>query len=118
MRLAAALLAAGLLAACSGGVEKTGNVKSGNATGDAVKIEAGDNFFKPEKISLSPGDEVTVEITNSGRQPHDWTADELKVSTGVMAAGDVANATFTVPDKDTKFVCTLHRGMEGTIEVS
>lgn len=118
MRLAAALLAAGLLAACGGGVAKTGNVKSGKAAGDAVKIEAGDNFFKPEKVSLSPGDEVTVEITNSGDRPHDWTVDEPNVSTGVMAAGDVANATFTVPDDDVKFVCTLHNGMEGTIEVS
>ena len=118
MRLAAVLLAAGLLAACSGGVEKTGNVTEGKAAGDAVKIEAGDNFFKPEKVTLNPGDEVTVEITNSGDNPHDWTVDEPKLSTGVMSAGDVFNATFTVPDKDTKFVCTLHSGMEGTIEVS
>jgi plastocyanin len=118
VRLAAALLAAAALAACSGGVAKTGNVKSGRATGEAVKIEAGDNFFKPEKITLNPGDEVTVEITNAGRQPHDWTVDEPKISTGVMAAGEVANATFTVPDGDVKFVCTLHNGMDGTIAVS
>lgn len=118
LRLAAVLLAAVLLAACSGGVEKTGNVTKGKATGDAVKIEAGDNFFKPEKVKLNPGEEVTIEITNSGDSPHDWTVDEPKLSTGVMAAGDVFNATFTVPDRDTKFVCTLHRGMEGTIEVS
>jgi plastocyanin len=118
MRLAAGLMAAGLLAACSGGVEKTGNVTEGKATGDAVKIEAGDNFFKPEKITLKSGDEATVEITNTGNTPHDWTVDAPKLSTGVMAAGDVFNATFTVPDKDVKFVCTLHRGMEGTIDVS
>lgn len=115
--LAAGLLAAGLLAGCGAGVEKTGNVKSGKAAGDAVKIEAGDNFFKPENVTLSAGDEVTVEITNAGNTPHDWTVDEPSVSTGVMSPADVAHATFTVPDDDVKFVCTLHRGMEGTIKV-
>ena len=115
--LAAVLLAAALLAGCTGRVEKTGNVQSGKAAGDAVKIEAGDNFFTPENVSLDAGEEVTVEITNAGRIPHDWTIDEPSVSTGVMQAGEVANATFTVPDDDVKFVCTLHRGMEGTIRV-
>jgi plastocyanin len=115
--LAAGLLAAGLLAGCTGSPEKTGNVKSGEATGEAVTIEAGDNFFEPSTLNLKAGQEVTVEITNAGNTPHDWTIDEPSVSTGVMAAGDVANATFTVPDDDVEFVCTLHRGMEGTIKV-
>lgn len=115
--LAAGLLAAGLLAGCAGSPEKTGNVKSGKATGEAVKIEAGDNFFKPENLTLTAGEQVTVEITNAGKTPHDWTIDAPSVSTGVMAAGDVANATFTVPEDDVKFVCTLHRGMEGAIKV-
>jgi plastocyanin len=115
--LAAGLLTAGLLSGCAGSPEKTGNVKSGEATGEAVKIEAGDNFFEPENVTLEAGEEVTVEITNAGNTPHDWTIDQPSVSTGVMAAGDVANATFTVPDEDVKFVCTLHRGMEGTIKV-
>lgn len=115
--LTAGLLAAGLLAGCGAGAEKTGNVKDGKAAGDAVKIEAGDNFFKPENVTLNAGEEVTVEITNAGDTPHDWTIDEPSVGTGEMAAGDVANATFTVPDDDVKFVCTLHRGMEGTIKV-
>jgi plastocyanin len=115
--VAAGLLAAGLLAGCTGSPEKTDNVKSGAATGEAVKIEAGDNFFDPENVTLNAGEEVTVEIRNMGNTPHDWTIDAPAVSTGVMAAGDVANATFTVPDDDVKFVCTLHRGMEGTIKV-
>ncbi len=115
--LTTALLAAGLLAGCAGGAEKVGDVKSGAATGDAVEIEAGDNFFKPEVLQLKSGDEITVEITNTGDAAHDWTVDELKVSTGTMSAGDIANATFIVPDKDMKFVCTLHSGMEGMIKV-
>jgi len=115
--LTAGLLTAGLLAGCGAGAAKTGNVKSGEAGGDAVQIEAGDNFFKPEDVTLNAGEEVTVEITNAGDTPHDWTIDEPSVSTGVMSAGGLANATYTVPDDDVKFVCTLHRGMEGTIKV-
>lgn len=116
--LAAGLLAAGLLAGCAGSPEKTGNVQNGEAPGEAVKIEAGDNFFKPENVTLNAGQEVTLEIHNAGNTPHDFTIDEPLVSTGVMSSGEVVNATFTVPDDDVKFVCTLHRGMEGTIKVA
>jgi plastocyanin len=117
VRIAAVLLAAGLLAAC-GTQELTGNVTSGPAPGDAVEIEAGDNFFEPEQVEVTAGEEVTVEITNTGDAAHDWTADELELSTGVIPAGEVFHATFTAPDGDVEFVCTLHRGMEGTIKVA
>ena len=117
LRIAAFLLAAGLLAAC-GGQELTGNVKSGPAPGDAVEIEAGDNFFEPEQVEVTAGEEVTVQITNTGNAAHDWTVDELELSTGVIPAGEVFHATFTAPDGDLEFVCTLHRGMDGTIKVA
>lgn len=114
----AGLLAAGLLAGCAGGATKSGDIKAGAAEGDAVKIEAGDNFFKPESVTLQAGETVTFEIDNIGDRPHDWTVDDLELSTGTMSAGEIANATFVVPDNDLVFVCTLHRGMEGTIKVN
>jgi plastocyanin len=117
VRIGAVLLAAGLLAAC-GGQELTGNAQSGPAPGDAIEIEAGDNFFEPEEIEVTPGEEVTVEINNTGDAAHDWTAEELELSTGVIPAGEVFHATFTAPDGDVEFVCTLHRGMDGTIKVA
>lgn len=116
-RLAAAVLAGALLASCSG-PELAGNVKSGPAPGDAIEIVAGDNFFEPEEIEVEPGEEVTVEITNTGNAAHDWTVDELDLSTGVIAAGEVVHATFPAPAEELKFVCTLHRGMDGTIKVA
>lgn len=112
------MLAAFLLAACTGGPEQTGDVKSGPAPGEAVKIEAGDNFFKPDAASLKPGEKATLEITNSGKRPHDWTVDALELSTGVMSPGRVFHATFTVPDGEVEFVCTLHAGMDGVILTS
>ena len=117
VRVASALLAAALLAAC-GGAELTGNVKSGPAPGDAIKIEAGDNFFKPEQMELTPGEEATVEITNTGDAAHDWAVEDLELGTGVIPAGEVFHATFTAPDEDVEFVCTLHQGMDGTIKAA
>ena len=113
------LVAAGaLMAACGGGTELTGDVTKGQAPGPAVEVEAGDNFFKPDLLALRPAEEATLEIRNAGNTPHDWTADELGISTGVMSPGEVYHATFTVPDQDVKFVCTLHAGMDGSIRVS
>jgi plastocyanin len=117
LRVAALLLAGGLMAAC-GAAELTGNAASGPAPGDAIAIEAGDNFFEPEQVEVTAGEEVTVEITNTGDAAHDWTVDELELSTGVIPAGEVFHATFTAPDGDVEFVCTLHRGMDGTIKVA
>lgn len=113
------LVAAGvLMAACGGGTQLAGDVTKGEAPGPAVKVEAGDNFFKPDVLALRPAEEATVEIRNTGNTPHDWTADELGISTGVMSPGEVYHATFTVPGRDVKFVCTLHAGMDGSIRVS
>ena len=110
--------AAALMAACGGGTELAGDVTKGEAPGPAVMVEAGDNFFKPDVLALRPAEEATVEIRNTGNTPHDWTADELGISTGVMSPGEVFHATFTVPGQDVKFVCTLHAGMDGSIRVS
>jgi plastocyanin len=49
------------------------------------------------------------------------TGDAAKIeaadlNTGTIEAGAVATATLTVPEGTTKFVCTFHSGMTGTIE--
>ncbi|MEX2552067.1 MAG: cupredoxin domain-containing protein [Actinomycetota bacterium] len=112
-------LTAGLLSGCSGGREPSGNASMRPAqTSDAVKLEAGDNVFAPGKLTVASGEELTVEVTNKGRIPHDFTIEELALSTGVLQPGEIATATFTAPDDDVDFVCTLHRGMEGKLEVA
>lgn len=116
--LAVMALTASLLSGCSGGREPSGNVIKGPArTSDAVKLEAGDNVFAPAKLVTS-GEEITVEVSNKGRIPHDFTIEELALSTGVLQPGEIATATFTAPDDDVDFVCTLHRGMDGKLEVA
>jgi len=117
--LAVMALTVSLLGGCSGGREPSGNVSKGpSQTSDAVKLEAGDNVFAPRKLIVASGEEVTVEVTNQGRIPHDFTIEELALSTGVLQPGEIATASFAAPEDDVDFVCTLHRGMDGKLEVA
>jgi len=105
------------LAACSNSSDPVGNVASGPATGDAAKIEAVDgDRFTPATLELPAGEAVTIEITNTDDRAHDLAIEAADLNTGTIAAGAVATATFTVPEGTTKFVCTFHRGMTGTIK--
>jgi plastocyanin len=105
------------LAACSNSSDPLGKVASGPATGDATKIEAADgNRFTPKTLDLSAGEKVTIQITNTDDRAHDFAVEAADLNTGTIQAGAVATATFTVPEGTTKFKCTFHRGMTGTIE--
>lgn len=111
--LSTLILPALLLAGCGGSAQRSANVTSGAAPAGAIKIEAGDNVFSPDSVEAVAGEEVTVEVSNRGRIPHDFTIDQVGVSTGVLQPGDVVTAKFTMPGDEVKYVCTLHRGMEG-----
>jgi plastocyanin len=105
------------LAACSNSSDPVGNVGSGPATGGAAKIQAADgNRFTPATLELPAGEEVTIGITNADDRAHDFAIEAADLNTGTIQAGAVATATFTVPEGTTKFKCTFHRGMAGTIE--
>jgi nitrite reductase (NO-forming) len=105
------------LAACSNSSDPVGNVGSGPATGDAAKIEAVDgDRFTPATLELPAGEEVAIEITNADDRVHDFAIEAAGLNTGTIEAGAAATATFTVPNGTTKFKCTYHRGMTGTIQ--
>jgi plastocyanin len=104
------------LSACNSS-EPTGNVAEGAAPADSIKIVMGDESFDPGTLNLQAGKEVTVEVTNDDDTPHDFAIESLELNTGTIEAGEVANATFTVPDEGLEFVCTFHPDMTGRIEV-
>ena len=105
------------LAACGNSSDPVGNVASGPATGGAAKLEAVDgNTFTPATLKLPAGEKVTIEITNSDDRAHDFAIEAAGLNTGTIEAGAVATATFTVPEGTTKFKCTFHGGMTGTIQ--
>jgi plastocyanin len=116
-RVVAATALGVALAACSNSSDPAGNVAAGPATVDAAKIEAADgNRFTPKTLKLPAGKAVTIQITNTDDAAHDFAIEAADLNTGTIQAGAVATATFTVPEGTTKFKCTFHRGMTGTIE--
>ena len=105
------------LTACSSS-EPTGNVASGAAdTADSIKVVATDESFDPGTLNLEAGEEVIVEVTNDDDMAHDFAIESLELNTGTIEAGEVANATFTVPDGGVEYVCTFHPDMKGRIDV-
>jgi plastocyanin len=105
------------LAACSNSSDPVGNVAAGPATRDAAKIQAADgNRFTPKTLQLPAGKAVTIQITNTDDAAHDFAIEAANLNTGTIQPGAAATATFTVPAGTTKFKCTYHRGMTGTIQ--
>jgi plastocyanin len=118
LRAAITVTALGMaLAACSNSSDPLGNVASGPARGDTPKIQAADgNHFTPKTLQLPAGKQVTIQITNTDDRAHDFAIEAANLNTGTIQAGAAATATFTVPKGTTKFKCTFHRGMTGTIQ--
>jgi plastocyanin len=94
-----------------------------DATGEStVTVEARDNVFVPEYVTVSPGTEVVFD--NTGRNPHNAIAvDEgafEDVTTDQLQPGDTATVVFEDPGSY-PYYCSLHgtttRGMVGEIRV-
>lgn len=105
-----------VLAACSPDAEARGDVISGPARGDAIEIDMRSSAFDPPRLELQAGEEVRIEVTNREDTPHDFTIDDLDLSTGTLEKGETATATLVVPESLTTYHCTIHDGMEGIIE--
>ncbi|MDP9068389.1 MAG: cupredoxin domain-containing protein [Actinomycetota bacterium] len=122
MRLIVASLAAlFLLGACSNGAEPAAEpapAAGGGGGNSSTSISAVDNEFEPTELALTAGEEVTVTFTNDGEAPHTFTSEELGFDTGTVDPGASAEVTFTAPEEETPFVCTIHAesdDMVGTI---
>lgn len=118
MRLILVSIAAAIaLGACSMDSER-GEGSSQNSATASGSISAVDNEFEPTELQLPPGKDVTVEFTNDGETAHTFTSEELDFDTGTVKPGDTAEVTFTAPEDETTFVCTIHEAsddMVGTI---
>jgi plastocyanin len=104
------------LTACNSS-EPSGDVARGAAPADSIRIVAVDQSFAPGSLDLEAGVEVTVVVTNDDDMAHDFAIESLELNTGTIEAGEVANATFTVPDEGVEYVCTFHPDMTGRLKV-
>lgn len=99
------------------------SVKWTDETGKgAVEVDARDNSFHPEYMTVSPGTKVTFD--NKGRNPHNVipvTKGEFKtVEVQDFQPGDTVVRTFDKPG-EYRYYCSLHgtptQGMTGRIKV-
>ena len=116
LALAAVLLAALTLVACSPSSDAMGNVSEGKAPDSTVEIAMEDGSFDPNTIELPAGEEVRIQLTNDDGHAHDFAIEAMDINTGTIESGKSAYATFVMPDEPVEFVCTFHSGMEGRIE--
>ncbi len=88
------------------------NVASSAAT---IMVDIGDNTFTPAAITANVGDTITW--THKGQRPHDVTSDNGAISSPRrMMNGATFSFTVTTPGT-ISYVCTIHTGMNGTINV-
>jgi len=102
---------AALALSTSLGESAAGDVRTGPASAAVAKVTMHDNSFDPVAVTVPAGSPVEIEVQNAGQVSHNFTSQDLKVSTGPMQAGDVKTVTLTVPQGTTRFVCTWHDGM-------
>jgi plastocyanin len=103
--LAVAAAVALTLGACSASTDGSGGTAPAPGGREVVAV---DNEFRPTELRLPAGQEVTVTFRNEGRTIHTFTSEELGVDTGNVEPGSSVEVTFTVPDQEVRFVCTIH----------
>lgn len=85
----------------------------------SVEIEADDFYFNPTFIKARPGQTLTVELKNEGKQPHTFTIDGMVDQ--MVNPGQTMNVQVAVPQSGAlNFYCRFHRGrgMQGAIYTS
>jgi cytochrome c oxidase subunit II len=119
-----ALIAVALLAlsAC-GGDDNGGDGGGGEAAagecggsgGTTLSISADNTEFDTDELTAPAGEQVTVEFENKDSVAHTFTVGDLDCDTGNVDGGSTAELSFTMPDAETEFVCTIHSNMTGTL---
>src|SRR3954453_7991830 len=115
LMIAVVIAALGIgLAACGGRDSPPAPAQAPAATGDA-KVSVQDNTFTPGALKVKSG--TTVTFTNEGGVAHTVTAtDGADFDSGSLAPGKTFTFVAAGHGKCT-YVCTIHPGMQGTIEV-
>jgi len=86
-----------------------------------IDIETVDLKFNPTEFSIAADTDVTVNLTNNGALPHDFTIDDPAVASGELAGGEATTFTLNLPEGEYEFYCSIpgHKeaGMVGTVTV-
>jgi plastocyanin len=85
------------------------------STGGSATITIQNFSFSPAKVTVSPGEKVTV--TNKDPVAHTVTANDKKFDTGDIGPGKTT--TFSAPSSPGSYpyICTIHQYMTGMLTV-
>jgi plastocyanin len=86
----------------------------------SVELEQDNFYFEPTILKGSPGQELTIELSNEGSALHNFSIPDQSIDQDVQP-DTKGEATVTLPDSGTLvFFCKYHqsRGMVGALEVS
>jgi plastocyanin len=126
LRLLAIFAVAALMLAACGGDDDDGETTGGDSEqsedegstggGATIELTGVDNSFDPTEISAPAGEEVTVNFTNDGENPHTFSSTDAGFDSDTVEPGQSAEVTFTMPDEETEFICNVHgSAMSGTL---
>jgi len=91
------------------------------AAGQVVNLDMVDINFDPKTLEIPANTDVTIHITNKGVTAHDFSIDELKISTGEVAPGATIDVKINAPAGTYKYFCNVpgHEaaGMVGELTV-
>ena len=96
---------------------------AGPASAATVVITVGDNFYKPQFVTIQPGDEVQWKYAEDARSTHPTAADSAGVWTTftINGATPTKSLTFSTPGK-INYHCNFHgapgSGMYGSITIA
>jgi plastocyanin len=88
---------------------------TGQVENDEIEVELDDFYFGPTFIQGTPGETVTVDLTNEGDAAHTFTSDALGADEE-LAPGDSSTVSVTLPEQGAvEFHCRFHenQGMKG-----
>lgn len=100
------------IAACGDDSDGDGGDASAPSAGDAATVQVDDNLFEPEDIAI--GVDATVTWEWVGTEPHNVVGDDFESE--IQQDGTFEH-TFA-ESGSFEYVCTVHPGMKGTVEVS
>ena len=118
-RRPAFILLLAFLAAAAGcgkqhGAEEAELVPGG--TDQAITVDAHDQAFRPQTITVEPHGELVVTVNNRGRQRHTFTAADIPGIDVVLEPGDTKTVRLPTAGQ-VSFFCRFHEasGMRGVV---
>ena len=100
-----------VIVACGGDDDDGGGAAENGACPAPCEVEADDNKFVPEEITIGAGEAVTWRFV--GGNAHNVTFDDFH--SDLVKEGEYEQAFNEAGEYD--YVCTVHPGMEGTVVV-